>query len=174
MPSENLHLTFAYHNIGQWTVPTLELPESGSAYLNLPIMGYIANSIPTSQAGKKRLDNWKVSVASEVKAVRGQQAWNPQVQYAIAISFSFNPQLHGNRRRSDGQVHLDVENFVKPVVDGLAAGLFCDNDMDPNHIELWNYDDSNFNTLLIHRLPDAINPGNEGIAVCVSSSRLRG
>ena len=109
MPSENLHLTFAYHNIGQWTIPTLELPESGSAYLNLPIMGYIANSIPTSQAGKKRLDNWKVSVASEAKTVRGQQAWNPQVQYAIAISFSFNPQLHGNRRRSDGQVHLDVE-----------------------------------------------------------------
>ena len=71
-------------------------------------------------------------------------------------------------------IALDVENFVKPVVDGLAAGLFCDNDTDPNHIELWNYDDSNFNTLLIHRLEDARRPEDEGIAISISSSSLRG
>ena len=174
MTSQNDSLKFGYRKIGQWTVPTLELPESGFVSINLPIMGYIANSIPTSQAGKKRLDEWKVLVASEVKAMRGQKAWNPQIRYAIAISFSFNPRLHGNRRRSDGQVHLDVENFIKPVVDGLAAGLFCDNDKDPSRIEHWNYDDSNFNTLLIHRLPDATSCDGEGIAICVSSSNLRG
>ena len=33
-----------------------------------------------------------------------------------------------------------------------------------------NYDDSNFNTLLTHRLSDGRTPQDGGIAVCVSSS----
>ncbi|MXY22656.1 MAG: hypothetical protein F4Y49_15135 [Dehalococcoidia bacterium] len=119
---------------------------------------------------KDRLQSWKVAVSSKVKSERGGKAWNTQAQYAIAISFSFFAADHGYRRRRDGQCELDVENFVKPVVDGLAAGLFCDNDKDPNRIEHWNYDDSNFNTLLIHRLPDADEPEDEGIAISVSSS----
>ena len=44
---------------------------------------------------------------------------------------------------------MDVDNFVKPIIDALAAGLFCDPQIDPNNIPHWNYDDSNFNTLLI-------------------------
>ncbi len=166
MPSENPRLIFAYRNIGRWTAPTLELTDSERTPLRLPIMGYVANSIATRETVKP----WKVTVASKIKAARGMGPWDPQLYYAISIGFSFHPQSHGNRRRSDGQVHLDVENFVKPVIDGLAAGLFCDNDKDPSRIELWNYDDSNFNTLLIHRLPDAAKPEDEGIAISVSSS----
>ena len=79
------------------------------------------------------------------------------------MSFKFNPKKHGNQR-------LDVENYVKPVVDAIAAGLFCPPETEPKNITNWNYDDSNFNTLLIHRLPDANDPQSEGIAVCISSS----
>ena len=75
---------------------------------------------------------------------------------------SFHPRTHGNR-------DLDVENFIKPVLDGLAAGLFCENDTDPQGIDQFNYDDSNFNTLLIHRLDNAPTADLEGIAVFVSS-----
>ena len=65
---------------------------------------------------------------------------------------------------------MDVENFTKPVVDAIAAGLFCEEQKDPKDIATWNYDDSNFNTLLIHRLPDAAEPEDEGIVISVSSS----
>jgi hypothetical protein len=75
---------------------------------------------------------------------------------------TFHPGNHGNRP-------LDAENFIKPILDALAAGLFCDNQTEPMDIEHWNYDDSNFNTLLVHRLDDALNPRDEGTAIAVSS-----
>ncbi len=174
MSSEKAGLTFAYRKIGLWTVPTLEFPDSEFPSLHLPVPGYIANSIPTSSPGRDKLEIWKALVASQVKASRGGMAWNPQVDYAIAVSFSFNPRNHGNRRRSDGQCHLDVENFVKPVIDALAAGLFCDERTDVRSIPRWDYDDSNFNTLLIHRLEDTHKPEEEGIAICVSALSLGG
>ena len=171
MTSQNDSLKFGYRKIGQWTVPTLELSGSERQSLSLPIMGYIANSIHTSQTGKERLNDWKVLVASEIKAVRSKSAWNPESQYAISIGFSFNARNHGNRRRRDGQCHLDVENFKKPVIDAIAAGLFCGEQTNLARIPRWDYDDSNFDTLLIHRLPDVINPKDEGIAVFISSHR---
>lgn len=171
MASENADLTFTYRNIGRWKVQILELSGSERQSLSLPIIGYIANSIPTSQTGKERLDDWKVLVASEIKAIRSERAWNPESRYAISIGFSFNARSHGNRRRWDRQCHLDVENFKKPVIDAIAAGLFCGEQTDLARIPRWDYDDSNFDTLLIHRLPDVINPKDEGIAVFISSHR---
>ena len=166
MSSDNASITLIYRNIGLWIIPTLELSDPELPTLSLPIMGYIANSI----APKERAHPWKVTIASKIKAARGLMPWDPHSYYAISIGFSFHPQSHGNRRRSDGQCHLDVENFVKPVVDGLAAGLFCEEHIIPRYINHWNYDDSNFDTLLIHRLPDAASPDSEGVAVCISSS----
>ena len=174
MTSQTTGLVYTYRKIGRWTVPTIELSATERPPLRLPIMGYIGNSISTSEIGMKKLDSWKVLVASEIKVARGGNAWNPQFQYAIAISFSFNAKSHGNRRRADGQCRLDVENFIKPVIDALAAGLFCDQGTDVKNISRWDYDDSNFNTLLIHRLEDAPKPEGEGIAVYVSSSSSGG
>jgi hypothetical protein len=37
---------------------------------------------------------------------------------AISLSFFFSSQLHGYR------TDFDVENFVKPVIDGIAKGLY--------------------------------------------------
>ena len=114
-------------------------------------------------ARKGRQQDWKVSVASGVKEMRGAAAWNPSGNFAISLGLSFYLPSHGNQK------NLDVENFIKPVIDALAAGLFCDPDQDPQEIAEWGFDDSNFRTLLIHRLDDATRRDDEGVAISVSS-----
>lgn len=166
MISENEDLLFTNRGIGQWSVPTLEFRDAECPPLCLPIFGYIANSVPTSDSGKKRLDGWKPLITSEVKDARGGRAWSSQDFYTITLGFSFNINSGWHGYRS-----LDVENFIKPVIDALAAGLFCDEQTEPYTITRWNFDDSNFNTLLIHRLPDAPTQQDEGIAICVSAKK---
>ena len=176
MTSERGDLEFVYRKIGEWDIPTIGFRGAERSTLCLPIIGYIANSVPTSDKGKKRLKDWKPLIASKVKAARvkaarGGNAWDSGQIYAITLGFSFYPGKHGGKSDSLDRVKLDVDNFVKPVVDALAAGLFCPNSADPHTIDRWNFDDSNFNTLLIHRLPDARTRQEEGIAICVSSKR---
>lgn len=163
MVSDGIGLTFTQQQIGKWRAPTIEFPSAKNAPLCLPIQGYIANNFPTTDTGKERLKAWKPIIASEVKAARGAFAWDASDEFAISLAFSFNINSGWH-----GYIPLDVENFIKPVIDALAAGLFCRNATDPHRIAKWDYDDSNFNTLLIHRLPDAATRADEGIAVCVS------
>lgn len=163
MVSNSNDFTFTQRQIGKWHIPTIEFPGAKNAPLCLPINGYIANNYPTSDTGKNRLKAWKPLIASEVKAARGAAAWDAADEFAISLAFSFNTNSGWH-----GYSPLDVENFIKPVIDAIAAGLFCRNSTDPRRIAKWNYDDSNFKTLLIHRLPDAAMRADEGIAVCVS------
>ena len=158
----NQQLTFNDRKIGPWTVPTIEL-KGAALSLQQHVSGTIINSITDGLRGRERQQEWKVSVASEVKKVRGAAAWNPSGNFAISLGFSFHLPSHGNQK------NLDVENFIKPVIDALAAGLFCDPGQDPREIAEWRYDDSNFRTLLIHRLEDASRSENEGVSISVSS-----
>ena len=125
------------------------------------VQGTIINSI-TGQTNKLR--DWKVKVARAVKAERGGAPWSPHDLYAVTLEFRF----HRNQI-------LDVDNFVKPVLDGLAAGLFCPEDTDPDEIPRFDIhhgvDDSNFWILLIHRQPDPPSPEEEGVRLFVSSTR---
>ena len=123
--------------------------------------GVIGNSIPTGNAGKARTANWKVQVASAVMAVRGTDPWNPSKEFAISLGMRFHLPSHGYRQ-------LDPENFMKPIIDAVAAGLFCEPDVNPAHIQRWDFDDSNFRTLLVHRLPDAEVKSEEGMAISIS------
>ena len=125
----------------------------------MAILGTIINSITER---KESLQVWKVEIASKVKEARGASPRNPSSDYAITLALSFHPANHGYQP-------LDVENFIKPILDALAAGLFCDPQTVPSNISHWNYDDSNFKTLLIHRLPDADSREAEGVAICVSA-----
>ena len=111
-----------------------------------------------------KLRKWKVRVARAVKEKRGQGAWSPHDRYAVTLKFHFHPGNHGHQL-------LDVENFVKPVIDAVAAGLFCSEQTNPGDIQHWNFDDSNFSTLLIHRGPDAPSQDQERVNVFVSSTR---
>ena len=148
-------------SIEGWEVPTVDLDGSDLCLAAL-VRGTIANSVSTSPTAKENLAKWKVQIASLVKDERGQDAWNPANEFAITLGLRFCPALHGHQA-------LDIENFVKPIIDALAAGLFCDAETDPARIQHFNFDDSNFNTLLIHRLPDANNRSDEGAAIFISS-----
>ena len=171
MASQHHSLVLGHDKIGRWTNPSIVFPDTERPPLRLFVVGTIINSVTTTGAlGRARRQSWKERIATEVKALRGRKAWNPREEFAVSIGFSFHPRKHGNHLDESGRVKLDVENFVKPVVDALAAGLFCSEGTDLSSIPRWDYDDSNFNSLLIHRLPDAIKPDDEGIAVCISSS----
>ena len=116
MTSPNPNFAFRARTIGGFTIPTIERGDARRS-LRLPVSGFIANSISTSRTGKARLDDWKKNVMSAVKAERGGRAWNSNAKFAVSIGFRFNAANHGSQP-------LDVENFLKPVVDALAAGLF--------------------------------------------------
>ena len=163
MTTGNDGLTLQQRDIGDFRdVPTLVW--SGEGALLAQALGIIGNSAPTSQTGKSVLANWRIQVASRIKEARGERPWNPADSYAVTIGFSFHLPSHGNQT-------LDAENFVKPTVDALAAGLFCAPQVNPRNIPRWNYDDSGFTTLLIHRLPDAPTREAEGAAIAVSAQR---
>ena len=155
-------MLYSLRDIGGWSVPTLEFSEPVRPPLYLTVLGIIGNSITTSKPGRAKTENWKVQVASEVKAVRGGEPWNPNREFAISLAMRFHGPSHGNQP-------LDVENFIKPVLDAVAAGLFCSPETDPCAIERWDFDDSNFKTLLIHRLPDTGVVEGEGAAIFISS-----
>lgn len=125
------------------------------------VPGTIINSITEH---KEKLRRWKRTVASSIKKARGGAPWDPCRFYAITLEFRFHPANHGYQS-------LDVENFLKPVIDAVAAGLFCEKEEDPLKIEHWNYDDSNFRTLLIHRAADPLSAHQEGVHVFVSVRR---
>ena len=153
-------LTLEQRTVDGWSVPTVRLTDEARG-LELRLSGEIINSITERKAAQLA---WKREIAAEVKGARGDGPWDARQRYAISLAMRFCPALHGNR--SD----LDVENFVKPVLDGLAAGLFCPPDQNPRTIERFNYDDSGFSTLFIHRLPDAPGPDDEGVAIRVSAA----
>ena len=126
------------------------------------VKGPVINSVP-SRKKRRALRCWKVGLARQVKAER-EARWCPDHLYAVTLQFRFDPR----------PTKLDVDNYVKPVLDGLAAGLFLPDGTDPGEVERFDVhhdvDDSNFRILLIHRLPDAEPPEEEGVCLFVSST----
>lgn len=150
-------LTLERRTVGGWSVPVVRFADEARG-LERRLSGEIINSITEKKDAQLA---WKRTIAAEVKGARDGGPWDARQRYAISLAMRFCPTLHGNQP-------LDVENFAKPVLDGLAAGLFCPPDQDPWAIERFRYDDSGFSTLFIHRLPDAPHPDDEGVAIRVS------
>ncbi|MYA50814.1 MAG: RusA family crossover junction endodeoxyribonuclease [Chloroflexi bacterium] len=128
-------------------------------YLSVAVHGIVRNFVPSS-AQKHALQRWKVQVATAVKAERGGEPWSSEDDYVVMLEYGFHLPSHWNQ-------HLDVENYVKPVLDGLAAGLFCSTDRELADIRIWNYPDHNFRTLLIHRLPHVQSEYEESVDISV-------
>ena len=117
---------------------------------------------------KSALRRRKECVACAVKADRGGAPWDRTHLYAITLEFRF-------RRRPHSSQEGDVDNYVKGVLDALAAGLFLPESEDPCDLpETWamkdGVDDSNFRILLIRRLPNAETPEEEGVRLFVSTT----
>ena len=156
-------LVYRLMAVGEWRIPAVTFGATAHDSLTVPVWGTIINSITTSRTGKTKQRLWKRRIASTVKAARGDHPWDPAHDYAISVALRFHWPSP-----SHGTQPLDVENFLKPVLDATAAGLFCPESMDPDAIEQWGYDDSNFKTLLIHRMRNASRGDDEGIALHVS------
>ena len=169
MPADgaSAQIAFGHREVGPWTLPVIGISDA-SRVAPLRVFGEIGNSVPTSERGKKVLQAWKVKVASDVRVKRGDMPWDPEDRSVVTLGFSFCPELHGGPRQ-----RLDVENYIKPTLDALAAGLFSELGEDLASIPRWDYDDSNFSTLLIHRLPDASSAADEGVVIFVSAKQVR-
>ena len=153
------NLILKQQKFGDLVVPVIGFASPKRGPLALAIAGTIVNSVTER---KESLQAWKVKIASEVKAGRGMSSWDPSNDYVVTLVLRFHPENHGHRR-------LDAENFVKPIIDALAAGLFCEAETNPGDISHWNYDDSNFRTILIHRLSDASGQEEEKAVICASA-----
>ena len=160
MATGNDGLTLRSRDIGDFVdVPTIEFAQPAQVMLCVPVVGEIINSVVE---GARRADQqaWKAHVASAVESERGNAAWNDGDAYAITLGLRFHPPTHRN-------IIPDLDNVIKPILDALAKGL----GLPWKGGHPWNYDDSNFTTLLIHRLPDAASREAEGAAIAVSSRR---
>ena len=135
----------------------LEFKEPARKLLSTWVHGTVVNSF----TGGRNQQDWKRTVASAVKTARDGSPWDPLDLYAVSLEFRFHVDNHGSQE-------LDVENYVKPVVDAVAAGLFLDEEKDPSGIERWDFPDSNFRTLLIHRAADPKDKHGEGVHISVS------
>jgi len=159
----HLDLALTSITIGSWQMVAVTF-QSPSELVAVPVIGVIGNSVTTSPLGKQRLLQWKKQVAVTIRQHRGATPWKTSWQYALSVGFSFYPRIHGNQA-------LDVENFLKPSFDALAAGLFCDEATDIAKLQRYNYDDSNFRRLFVYRLPDARTELEEGAAFCISARK---
>lgn len=104
-------------NVGGRAVHFLQF-DGERVTLQTEVRGILANSIPTSERGKERLLKWKFHIARKICSERGSEKHNPRLIYAMSLGMSFYPPAHGNQQ-------LDVENFVKPIFDGIAAASFA-------------------------------------------------
>ena len=100
----------------QATSPWKTESSGATARLGQPagVKGPIINSVTKHT---KRLRAWKEKVACAVKAERGGD-WCSHHLYAVTLQFCF-------RERQNPAHEGDLDNYVKPVLDGLAAGSSC-------------------------------------------------
>ena len=152
-------LVYGQRDIGGWSVPTLKLSRADRT-LEVRVQGEIVNATNKSE----RLDPWRRKVMSAVQAARGGKPWNSDSECAVSVGLRFHPDSHGGDS-------FDVDNFTKPIFDAVAGGLFSDDA--PEAVGYWHFPDSNFKTLLIHRLPNADDASEEGAAIFVSSWRKK-
>ena len=144
-----------------WQCDALHFPDELFSF-GCQAIGAIGNSITTSQQGKRRTAEWKITVARAVRAARPAKVPRQPERYSITIGISFHLPTHGNRE-------LDIENFMKPTLDAIACGLYCADDLDLASVARWHFDDARFAHLLVHRLPDAESADQEGAAIFISA-----
>ncbi len=153
-------LDFNIKIISGWSINCIEF-STGNLIVKTIVHGMIANFTPSSVQGRERLKNWKRKIAIQVKSKRSQ-LYNPDDTYAVSIGMKFHTPLHGEQK-------LDLDNFSKPIIDAIAAGLFCKENEDPRKFERYNqFDDSNFKHIFLDRLVDAKQENEEGITIIVS------
>lgn len=147
-------LKFSTDYVEDWKVNYLDF-EIGKLVLKKVVRGKIINSITEH---KIELLNWKQKIAENISQAKVIAEPKNYAIYAVSLSFRFHQKYHSSNK-------LDVENYIKPVIDGIAAGLFSKN---PGSVTKFDYDDSNFKHLLIEKLDSPLNPSDEGVAIVLT------
>ena len=142
---------------GGWSLHALEF-ENDKSVIMAVVPGKLANS--QTKGGKKKRLLWQQQIAKEIKTERGGIPRNKKGHYVVSLGMRF--QTHPNQKQP-----LDIDNFIKPIFAGIAAGLFLDNEEIPTKLEEFkDYDDSHFEYLFVEHLEDK--PGKEGVAIVIS------
>lgn len=152
--------TYTVQTVRAWgRVPAVTFDDETRS-LVVAVRGVVRNSIPNTAVGRSALHAWKQHVTKQVGERRGVRPWSPNDEYAVSLGLRFHLQNHWNRE-------VDIDNYCKPVLDAVAAGLF---DPEPDRVTKWRgYPEHRFRTLLIHRLRDGAYPEQEGVVVIVSA-----
>jgi len=117
----------------------------------------VINSVVGSNKAKA-LRDWKLEVAETIRKSRRFETG--PIPAVLSIAFLMCSENHGNRE-------YDIENFVKPVIDGIAMGLWGDLDAVRNDSSVrFDADDSVFRSLYFEDCP-VESPNAEGVYIAV-------
>jgi len=146
--------------IDGWKLHALEF-ENDSTVIKQVVREELSDS--QTDAGRKKKLKLQQKIAKELKSKRGAQARNSSNKYAISLGMKFV--RHKNQKQP-----LDVDNFIKPIFAGIAAGLFSEIDENQETVDDFTYDDSCFRYLYVERLDD--HAEEEGVAIVISEENL--
>ena len=110
----------------------------GDEPIRVIVRGRIVNSTDDARAKP-----WKQKIAREIMKVR-KGVQDPKILYAISVTMHFHPETHQKQK-------LDAENYLKPILDATAAGLFEDHKT-PEELHSFHYDDSNFENVYFDKM----------------------
>jgi len=143
--------------IEDWELNALEFQNDKAVIMKI-IRGELSN-IQTKSGRKKKLE-WQQKIAKAIKSERGSKPRKSSNHYAISLGMKFV--RHENQKQP-----LDVDNFIKPIFAGIAAGLFSSNEEGLENTEQFKkFDDSCFRFLYVERLDD--HADKEGVAIVIS------
>jgi len=143
----------------------IEFNHNKISYINFdncePIMILVQGRIVNSVDGnKERSKAWKEKITHEIMKKR-KGIHNNERKHAISVSMKFHLKSHGGNK-------LDAENFLKPILDAVAAGLFVSEDTNPSEIERFDFDDSNFDNVYFEKLAPAESNEDECVIITIS------
>ena len=147
-------------NIEGWKLRALEF-KNDKKILKKVYRGKL-NSIQTKSGKDKKLEQQQ-QITKAIKSERGSEIRNQLGIYAISLGMKFSQ--HENQNQP-----LDIDNFIKPIFAGIAAGLFSPaNEYPKDLIGFTEYDDSCFEYLYVERLDDHADV--EGVAIVISEEK---
>jgi len=146
-------------NIDGWKLNALEFSEDNNI-LKKVILGKLSNS--QTDAGQNIRFEWQTQIANEIKSIRGIIPRSSKNQFAISLGMKFS--RHDNQKQP-----LDVDNFIKPIFAGIAAGLFSTGNL-PIKVEDFKDDDSRFIYLYVEKLD--VHASTEGVAIVISELKI--
>jgi len=147
--------------IDGWELYALEF-ENDHEIIKKVVHGRLINIQTDAKKDDKKL-KWQQKIAEAIKPERGPKARDESNTYAISLGMKFSQP--GNQNQP-----LDVDNFIKPIFAGIAAGLFSSDGIPSDIKDFKDFPDSCFRYLYVERLD--VHAVEEGVAIVISEEKL--